>query len=272
LTEQAEVQTATEQSVDWTASLPPDLKPLVETKGWKQPSDALTSYMNLEKALGAEKLPLPPKGSDGARDWSKWDGWNALGRPDSPDKYQIDVKFPDGVPINQDAVKGFLAKAHATGMTQAQAQEALGFYSGFLQTAYQQAEQQAQEEVKTAEATLRKEMGQAYDANLALANRVVSKFGGDELVKALESTGLGRNPALVKAFAAIGQAIAEDGELPGGKPSGAALTPADAQAQINAMHGDPNVMKILMDKQHPEYSQTVAKRDRLYQAAFPDTQ
>lgn len=258
-------------SGDWTSSLPPDLQPLVQTKGWKTPGDAISSYANLEKTVGLEKLPLPPKDASGNRDWSKWDGWNTLGRPESADKYDVaDVQLPEGVQIDDAAKKGFFDHAHKIGLTNAQAKEIFGWYGNFAGESVGGMERLASEQAAAAEAGLKKEWGQAYDANLDLANRVVKQFGGEDLAKELEQTGFGRNANLVKALAKIGKAMAEDGELPDAKNHGAALSPGDAQAQINAMHGDQNIMKILTNKSHPEYAQMVAKRDRLYAAAYPD--
>lgn len=255
---------------DWTAGLPPDLKPLVETKGWKTPADALSSYMNLEKTVGAEKLPLPPKDAQGNRDWSKWDGWNALGRPESPDKYDLgDVKMPEGAPIDEQAKAGFFAHAHKIGLTNAQAKEIFGWYGGFLEQAMTGNSQQAAEETAQAEAALKKEWGKAFEAKIDGANRVVRQFGGKDLVAELEKTGMGRNPMLVKALAAIADAIGEDGELGGSKP-GAAMSPAEAKSEISRMETDEGTLKILMNKQHPEYDALVAKRNRLYALAYPD--
>lgn len=262
--------TTTTTGGDWASSLPPDLQPLVAAKGWKTPADALTGYANLEKVVGAEKLPLPPKDATGNRDWSKWDGWNALGRPESPDKYDIaDVQIPEGVQLDDKAKQGFLAEAHKHGLTNAQAKALLGWYGGYTAEAMKGVNDFATTQAAEAEAALKKEWGTAYDAKMDMANRAVKQFGGESLVKALEETGLGRHPEMVKAFAKVGEAIAEDGDLPGSKSS-VALTPADALAQINAMHGDENMMKILRDKNHPEYAAIVAKRDRLYAAAYPD--
>ena len=71
---------------DWRDTLPDDLKPMATAKGWRSPAEALKSYVHLERLVGADKIALPAKDAHGNRDWSKWEGWAAIGRPEAADR------------------------------------------------------------------------------------------------------------------------------------------------------------------------------------------
>ena len=46
---------ATNTQETWYSGLPEETRGMVEIKGWKGPEDAIQSYANLEKMLGADK-------------------------------------------------------------------------------------------------------------------------------------------------------------------------------------------------------------------------
>lgn len=52
--------------------------------------------------------------------------------------------------------------------------------------------------------------GASFVENMELAKRAAERFGGKEFREALETTGYGNHPLLVKAFVAIGKAMADD--------------------------------------------------------------
>ena len=64
--------------------------------------------------------------------------------------------------------------------------------------------------------------GQAFDANVQHARRAVAKYGGTDLAKLLDSTGLGDHPVVLRTFMRLGKALAED------SVAGTTNTPATA--------------------------------------------
>ena len=52
--------------------------------------------------------------------------------------------------------------------------------------------------------------GARLPETIAMAQRAIHRFGGDDIKELLDSTGLGNHPAVAKMFAAIGRATAED--------------------------------------------------------------
>ena len=66
--------------------------------------------------------------------------------------------------------------------------------------------------------------GERFDANVGFAKKVITKFGDETLIKALDESGLGNFPPLVKMMSRIGKAMSDDslilsGQTPGRKKS-----------------------------------------------------
>src|SRR5262249_25485176 len=69
--------------------------------------------------------------------------------------------------------------------------------------------------------------GDKLDATLASAARAIDRLAVPGLREALDLTGAGNHPAIVKAFARIGQMVSEDRFRPGnGAPPAASRSPA----------------------------------------------
>lgn len=79
------------------------------------------------------------------------------------------------------------------------------------------------------------EMGQGqYDANMARVRNALDRYASPELRSALDTTGLGDHPELVRFLSKIGRAMSEDGEiLRGGTPPPVNRTAAEI------MYGTP---------------------------------
>ena len=140
--------------------------------------------------------------------------------PAAPEKY--DLKLPEGSPFDASAIERTAAYARERGLTNDQAQALLERESsavkGFADA--QQANLKATMEgwVKAAQSDT--EIGGAnFGANVEMAKRALTRYGTDEFRKALEETGLGNHPEVVRTFLRIGKAMAEDRTiLTGGAP------------------------------------------------------
>jgi hypothetical protein len=75
--------------------------------------------------------------------------------------------------------------------------------------------------------------GAAFEENLALAKKAISKFGSPGLVELFKTTGIGNHPELIKAFVRAGKAISED-SLSGTTSQGPAGN--NQQAKLAAMY------------------------------------
>ncbi|MGE0094529.1 MAG: hypothetical protein AB7M05_16050 [Alphaproteobacteria bacterium] len=264
---------AAPRSDDWTGTLAPELKALAAHKGWRGPEDALRSYAHLERAFGADKVALPGKDA-GQADWDAL--YARLGRPAAPEQYDVaGVTRPEGMPWNAEGERAMLREMHAAGLSNRQARHLLSKYAAMQGGAWSEASAQGARRVEEARAALRRDWGAAFDAKSDLANRAFRLAFGDGIEEArqlrLADGGfLGDHPALVRAFARLGESLAEH-PMAGAKDGAhLAATPEEARAEIARMHGEPATMRALTDRSHPEYAVMVAKRDRLYRLAYPE--
>ena len=132
-------------------------------------------------------------------------------KPPAPEKY--DLKLPDGSPLGTDAIERTAAFAKERGLTNDIAQALLARDHDLAVMASQTQEQQAvaAREQWVQQGRADQEIGGAkFSEHVALAARVVSRFGTDQFKQALESTGLGNHPELVRVFARIGRLMSDD--------------------------------------------------------------
>ncbi len=264
---------------DWRNALPEDVRPLAQAKGWKSPADALKSYAHLERLIGADKVALPPKDAAGNRDWSKWEGWAALGRPEAPERYAF--RTPEGQAATEvdRAFKGHMAPLlHKAGLAQWQVDLLSGGLDEFSARHRAQLERREHDELAATEGELRREWDSAFDRHMDLANRAVRRFGGQELASALGKSGLGRHPAVIRAFARIGAALAEDSTLPadhgtrGGDGGSARVGSAGARQEIQRLKGDAEFQAAFLNRMHPGHDAAMTRMLRLQaQASGPTT-
>lgn len=121
----------------------------------------------------------------------------------------IEIKLPEGVEADEtlvDALKGAAKDSES-------AQKLVDAYVAAQKASVEKQQEAHQAQVKAWAEELRadKEFGGAnFDGNVKAAHRAMAQFGSDELREFLNSSGLGNHPILVKTFANIGKAIAED--------------------------------------------------------------
>lgn len=125
------------------------------------------------------------------------------------------LNLPKGV--DEKAAEPWKALAKKHGLKGEAAQEAfdLGYKAAQEAVANLRSEAQSTWEKTQAawldEAQADKEIGgAAFKENVALADKFVRKFGGQDLMEVLQETGLGRRVEVIKAFAKAARAISED--------------------------------------------------------------
>jgi hypothetical protein len=245
---------------DWVSGLTPDLKQLVETKGYKTPADVVQAYAHAQRAIGADKIPMPKDGvwDDVAR--------SKLGIPKSAEGYQLRrPDLPQGVTYDEAFEKAALPVAHKLGLTPHQVQGLLDFYAGHQGQTFQSAVRGRGDEEAQSIGHLQQEWGQGYDAKVAQAARAARYFGGQSLINFLNESGMGNNTELVRAFAKIGSMMTED-TLKIGKAQGFSLTPDEARREANKLMASEAYTK----RDHPEHSATVEHVSHLFEHAYPD--
>ena len=243
---------------------------LVKAKGWKGPADALLSYQNLEKVFGADKAGrtiLAPKSDDDADGWSAV--YNRLGRPESPDKYELPVPEGDDGSFAQ-AVAPVL---HELGLTSKQAK---GLAEWWNQTSAQRIEAESESFSAKSEAEykeLQKEWGAAAAQNEELAKRAVLKFskeaGIDETTFDAMERAVG-TAKLMKLFHSIGSQFAEGSFVSSDTPTGGAMTPAQAKNKIASMFVDHEFMGRYMNTDERVRAGAIEEMTKLQRMANPE--
>jgi hypothetical protein len=214
--------------------------------------DALAkSYINAVSMIGTDKIPLPGKTATDEQ-WNEV--YNKLGRPESADKYTLELKT-DVAPIDENVIKGFAQNAHKLGLNNKQAQGILEFYKQTLEGSAK--EMSVNMETAQAEATntLRSEWGKTYDENLRKASSVAQTYLEPELLdtQLRDGSRLGDNPKIIKAFANIANLLSEDKII--GTEADNVLQGREIEKEIEELTSDKQ--GAYWNKMHPNHTKVV---------------
>lgn len=139
-------------------------------------------------------------------------GSDAEKKPSEPEVVKDDDKFnfPEGVKVNEEKVKSFIAIAKELKLTKEQAQKLVDLdCKNILDT------DNAFNAMKEGwKADTLKELGDDAEHKLGEAALAFKQFGDDEFVKLMKDTGLENHPAVVRVFRNIGSKIATDTTVP----------------------------------------------------------
>jgi hypothetical protein len=214
--------------------------------------DALAkSYINATKMIGQDKVAVPNKNSTE-------DQWNEvydkLGRPESADKYQLDVKS-DVAPIDDGAVKQFAENAHKLGLSNKQAQGVLEFYKTSMEGTAQQSKVDTETAQVQAEQELRQEWGREFESNVQRAGALAKANMNPDILDLELKSGIrvGDHPELIKGFAKIASMMSEDKIV--SPESDGANKSADIESEIATITN--NTDGPYWNKGHPDHDKTV---------------
>ena len=214
--------------------------------------DALAkSYINATKMIGQDKIIIPTKNST----QEAWDeAYAKLGRPESPDKYALDVKS-DVVPFDETAIKSFAEQSHKLGLNNKQAQGILEFYKNNMEGSAQQAKIDTETAQSQAEQELRQEWGRDFEGKVKQAGALAKANINPEILDMTLSNGirLGDHPEIIKGFAKIAGMMSEDKIV--ATESENVNTIADIESEISAITNDTN--GPYWNKQHPDHDKMV---------------
>jgi hypothetical protein len=252
-------------TLDWRAGLEPDVAAHPSLSNFKSTGDLAKSWVNAQKLIGADKIPVPGEKAT-PEEWGLV--YDRLGRPAGPDGYKLpEVKMPDGFPAaNEQTVAGFKQQCHTLGILPGQASKLYEWFQGIQGQEYSAGMAERETGSKASETSLRSEWGRAYDQNLATAQKVVKQFGDENLTSYLEKSGAGNDPHLIKFLANIGKNFGEDGLH--GKATSFVMSPEEAKGEINRVLADKNGAYFKRD--NPEHKMMVSKMADLHKMAYPE--
>ena len=218
--------------------------------------DALAkSYINATRMIGQDKVAVPNENSTD-------DQWNEvyekLGRPESADKYKLDVQS-EIVPLDEGAVKSFAENAHKLGLNNKQAQGILEYYKNSMEGSEQQSRIDTETAQANAEQELRKEWGRSFDENLKKAGSVAKANMDPEILdmQLKDGTRLGDHPAVIKGFANIANLMSED-----------KMIGTDEDSATGGRNLDEEISKIVNDRDGPYWNKAHPDHDKIVQQVF----
>jgi len=204
----------------WKEAIPEDLRNDPNISKFTELEALAKSYINATRMIGQDKVAVPNNNSTDDQ-WNEV--YNKLGRPESPDKYKLEVKS-DVVPLDDGAIKSFAENAHKLGLNNTEAQ-------------------------------LRKEWGRAFDDNIKRAGAVAKANMNPQILdmELKDGTRLGDHPEVIKGFANIANLLSEDKLV--GTESENVSQGVDYQSEISKIVNDRS--GPYWNKSHPDHDKVV---------------
>ncbi len=262
----------------FATQLPADIREEAAFRDIKDLDGLARGYLGAQKKLGvpADQLFRVP-GAD-ADDKVYDEIYGKLGRPESPDKYTL--KPPEGQKDWGEPDKQFhaamLPALHKAGLNQRQLETIMGAWNDYAGKVKGAEATATAAGIEAARTKLQGEWGDKFDENIGLADQALTHFATaakidrKALGAELERDSLGNRPELSRLFAHLGRQLTEDGTLRGrAEGSSGAMSPIEAKQAINALNNDDAFQKAFRNKSHPGHADAVARRQGLFDIAYP---
>jgi hypothetical protein len=241
-------------TADWRSALPKEFQENASLKRYKSVADLAGAYINAEKLISGDKVPVPNKNWT-EHDWKNF--FTKVGLPESVDKYE--VKFKDGVTIDEQFSKQFIEHAHKAGILPRQAQALADWFSDVTAQSEQSFIKEREAQFKQGVQELRQEWGNAFDLRVAQANKLIQEIGAH---KHFQEMGYGSDVKLMKMLAEYAAKIYTDPKIfEGGGVGGNVRTPAEIDAAI----GQLMVSDAYQSADHPGHKAAVEEMAALHQ-------
>ena len=220
------------------------------------------SYVNAVKMIGGDPknlISVPQEGES----WDQF--YNQIGRPDQANGYDFG-EDDEGV------LDDFKEFSHQNNLTQDQADNLLNLFQD-LEEDNNANEVKAIDDLKVQTTIdLQKDWGKNYDGNMDFAKRAYAQFGTPQLTEAMDSSGFGNHPEVIKAFSKIGQLLGEESLAVGSGLSRNQMSPQTAQEEIQARYADKDFSKSYRDNRDPNHKVAMNTMERLFKQAYPPQQ
>ena len=219
------------------------------------------SQIELQKLINAKGVIVPVEGSS---DEVIGKFHNAIGRPETSDKYAFDVAkdLHEGVVSTPETQKDFKDMAHKVGLTSKQAASLHSWYLKNISDGMTQQDEADKMSVNEANTALSGKYGTLLEAKKALVTKMVGSFAGEGMQKKI-AAGLGADPEFIEMMVNLGEKMSEDSLGKGFKFAGD-MTPESASAKIDAIRADKDHP---FNVEGPLHKAAVDEMTALYQIA-----
>jgi hypothetical protein len=253
-------------SEDWRSAIPEDIQNDPSLANIQDVASLAKGYVHAQHMIGHDKVAIPSRDAP----QEEHDAfYTKLGRPETASGYESPTENMPDVPINEEMQSQFFEEAHRLGLNSQQAAGLIRWQAEQAHSSIEAGSQASQANMEKAQDAMRQEFGKAYPEKMDMAKNAALEFGGQELMDLLDSTGLGNEPSVIKAFANIGKAIMNDEIIGGGRRQGFMMSPAEAKTEIANLKRDPNFMTSYNDIGSAAHGESVTEMARLYELAYP---
>lgn len=234
----------------WLSMVGEDLRSAPSLSKFKDVGQLAASYVNLEKHMGSDKIAIPNAKTATDKDWEGV--FTKLGRPESPDKYEVKPKEGVDVQLDDNIMKGYREAAHKAGLLPKQVQQLFEWYSGALDSQMKGATEGMKTRLEEGVTKLKSEWGDNFQTKAAKANVALKEFGDEETFKMIEDLGLANHPAMVKLLNRIGEGLSED-KFRGEATAHIGLSIEQAEKEIATIMSDPKHAYFVAENPQHDY-------------------
>jgi hypothetical protein len=241
--------------VSFLESLPEDLRNEPSLRTFTDPATLAKSYVNQQRFVGADKIPLPGKS---ATDDEWREVYTRLGAPTDASAYE----FEGDIPLDDGYLDAFRNHALNAGLNGRQANRMMDFVRETISGMNEASAQSAEQAYEAGKQELQKEFGQAFEQRVQMAQMAATQLlGGTEVFDEItlsDGRMLGDHPEIIRMFSNIAGMIGEDNLA--GATTELIMTPEEASRQIAEMTRRDGPY---FDRMHPEHDTYVAEVLRL---------
>ena len=242
---------------DWRSSLPDELKNDSTIQNINDAESAAKTLIHQQKMMG-NRIPIPKT------DEEKSELYTKLGRPESAEKYELNIPKDLNQYFPENNMNEFKNVAHNVGLNNEQANALIEFQAKAIQHDMGNQSSRLAVGKEETESQLKQEWGLEYDRNFRAAQRALQVYGDPE-IEALMNTEAGNNPAVVKLFARLGKEVTED-MAQNTQNNSLAVSPLDAKAEIEAVYADKK--HAYHNARDPKHTEAVEKVRQLHEKVY----
>lgn len=242
---------------DWRSSLSEELKNDPTIQNINDIEAAAKTLVHQQKRMGG-LVPIPKTDEEKAELYGK------LGRPETAEKYEIDVPDTHQQFFSEENVKQFRAMAHNIGLNNDQVKALIDYQVGAINSDIERGQYNISRSRDETEESLRKEWGFDYDKQIKAAHRALDVYGDDEL-RGLMDTEAGNHPAVIRLFARLGEDVTED-MAKNTQNNTLATSVLDAKDEISKVFADKDHAYHKAD--HPEHREAVNRMQQLHEKVY----
>tara|TARA_R100000963_G_scaffold9016_1_gene5937 strand:+ start:6430 stop:7245 length:816 start_codon:yes stop_codon:yes gene_type:complete len=242
---------------DWRSGLPEELKNDSTLQNINDVESAAKTLIHQQKMMG-NRIPIPKTDEEKAELYSK------LGRPESADKYELNIPKEHNQFFPEANMNEFKNVAHQIGLNNDQANALIEFQLKSIEADMNNQGSRLALGKEETEAVLKQEWGLDYDRNFRAAQRALQVYGDPEIAE-LMNTEAGNNPAVVKLFARLGKEVTED-MAQNTQNNSLAVSPLDAKAEIEAVYADKK--HAYHNATDPKHAEAVEKVRQLHEKVY----